>query len=174
MATDVTTHPGTWTIDPVHSSASFVVKHMVVAKFRGHFDDISGQLSDGALNGTVKVASLVVKDENLKGHLLSDDFFAAETYPEITFASSSISVDGDDITVAGELTLKGKSVAISGKGEFSGPGTDIAGSEKIGISLETTVDRTQFGLDWNADLPKGGKALSNDVKVTVELELVQA
>jgi polyisoprenoid-binding protein YceI len=174
MATDVTTLPGTWNLDTVHSSAHFSVKHMVVAKFRGHFDEFGAQLVDGVLTGTVKVDSLVVKDENLKGHLLTDDFFNAEAYPEITFKSTSIDVEGEDVTVQGDLTIKGQTVPVTGKGELSGPGTDIAGSEKLGISLETTVDRTQFGLNWNADLPKGGKALGNDVKVTVDLELVKA
>src|SRR3954470_24123874 len=90
MATDVTTLPGTWNLDTVHSSAGFVVKHMVVAKFRGHFDTIEASLVDGVLTGAVKVDSLVVKDENLKGHLLSPDFFEAEKFPEITFKSTSI------------------------------------------------------------------------------------
>ncbi len=174
MATDVSTLPGTWNIDAVHSSASFVVKHMVVAKFRGHFDTIEATLVVGVLTGAVKVDSLVVKDENLKGHLLSDDFFSADTYPEITFRSTSIAVDGEDVTVQGELTVKGNTLPISGTGEISGPGTDIAGNEKLGISLEATVDRTKLGLEWNADLPKGGKALGNDVKIAVELELVKA
>jgi polyisoprenoid-binding protein YceI len=174
MATDVTTLPGTWNLDTVHSSAGFVVKHMVVAKFRGHFDTIEATLVDGVLTGSVKVDSLVVKDENLKGHLLSPDFFEAEKFPEITFKSTSIAVDGEDVTVEGELTVKGNTVPVTGKGELAGPGTDIAGSEKVGISLEATVDRTKLGLEWNADLPKGGKALGNDVKLAVELELVKA
>jgi polyisoprenoid-binding protein YceI len=174
MATDVTTLPGTWNLDTIHSSAGFVVKHMVVAKFRGHFDTIEATLADGVLTGSVKVDSLVVKDENLKGHLLAPDFFDAETNPVITFKSTSIAVDGEDVTVEGELTVKGHTVAVTGTGELAGPGTDIAGNEKLGISLEATVDRTKLGLEWNADLPKGGKALGNDVKIAVELELVKA
>jgi polyisoprenoid-binding protein YceI len=178
MSTATQEITGTWTVDPIHSSADFSVKHMVVATFRGTFAEIDAKLDTTGdtpvLTGTVPVASVDVKDENLKGHLLADDFFAADQYPTVTFVSDTFERNGEAITVEGDLTVKGVSQRVTGTGTVAGPGTDIAGNEKIGIDIETVVDRTKFGLNWNAELPKGGFALANDVKISVHLELVQA
>jgi polyisoprenoid-binding protein YceI len=169
---------GNWTVDTVHSSASFAVKHMVVATFRGSFGEIDAKLDTTGdvpqLTGVVPVASIEVKDENLKGHLLADDFFSAEQNPTITFVSTSFQRDGDAITVEGDLTVKGVTNRVTGTGSLVGPATDIQGDERIGIDLDTVIDRTAYGLNWNAPLPKGGFALANDVTLTVHLELVQA
>jgi polyisoprenoid-binding protein YceI len=169
---------GTWTLDPTHSSASFAVKHMVVATFRGRFEKIDATLTvteDSArLEGSVDASSIVVKDENLQGHLGSPDFFDLERYPEITFTSTDIRRDGEELTVEGELTIKGHSQRVQGRGTIAGPAVTLGDVNKIGITLDTIIDRTEFGLNWNAPLPKGGFALANDVKLTVELELVQA
>lgn len=170
---------GTYKDDGVHSAATFAVKHMVVSTFRGRFEDFSAELvvgEDGGavLNGTVKADSIVVKDENLAAHLKSPEFFDTERFPEIRFESLQVARDGDDITVEGNLTIKDNTRPVTGKGTISGPGEDIAGNTKLGLQLETVIDRTQFGLNWNAPLPKGGFALSDDVKINVELELVKA
>jgi polyisoprenoid-binding protein YceI len=168
---------GTWTLDSVHSSVGFAVKHMVVATFRSRFERLDAALStvDGQpkLTGTVRVDSIVAKDENLAAHLQSPDFFDAAAYPEITFESTAIRRDGDALTVDGTLTIKGIAQDVVATGAISDPHLDIAGNEKIGITLETTIDRTAHGLDWNAPLPKGGFALANDVHLTVELELAR-
>lgn len=160
---------GTWNFAPVHSSADFSVKYLV-AKFRGGFEDFSAELSGGNLSGSVKVASVKVKDENLVAHLLAPDFFDAEQYPAITFASSSIALDGDVATIEGELTLKGVTQPLNAVGAVNGPTEDFMGNTRLGFTFETTIDRAAFGVDWNADLPKGGKALSNEVTLVVELE----
>ncbi len=178
-ATNATGLPvGTWTLDPTHSSASFAVKHMVVATFRGRFERFAATLSvteDGAdLLGTVEAGSIVVKDPNLQGHLGAPDFFDVEQYPELSFRSSDIRRDGDAVTVNGELTIKGNTHPITATGEIAGPHVNIAGKTGLGLTLETSIDRTQYGLNWNAPLPKGGFALADDVKLTVELELVEA
>lgn len=178
MSTATQPVTGTWTVDPIHSSASFAVKHMVVATFRGSFAEIDAKLDvtgdTPQLTGTVPVASIEVKDENLKGHLLADDFFAADQHPTITFVSTSFERDGEDLTVEGDLTVKGVTQRVVGKGTLVGPATDIQENEKIGVDLDTIVDRTAFGLNWNAPLPKGGVALGNDVTLSIHLELVQA
>jgi polyisoprenoid-binding protein YceI len=170
---------GTWQLDTVHSSAGFAVKHMVVATFRGRFDDFDATLEvaeDGTqkLVGTVDPKSIVVKDENLAGHLQSPDFFDTERYPELRFESTSIRIEGDEAILDGELTIKGNTNPVTARGAYVGPHEDIAGTTKIGLSFETVVDRTLYGLNWNAPLPKGGVALSNEVTLVVELELAKA
>jgi polyisoprenoid-binding protein YceI len=167
---------GTWKLDPVHSSASFAVKHMVVATFRGRFENLDATLTvgedgKGELLGTVDAASIVVKDENLQAHLGSPDFFDTERYPELKFASKAIRRDGEEIVIDGELTIKGHTHAVESRGTITDPHETLGGAVKIGLTLETVIDRTEFGLEWNAPLPKGGFALANDVKLTVELEL---
>jgi polyisoprenoid-binding protein YceI len=169
---------GTWKLDPTHSSASFAVKHMVVATFRGRFENIDATLTvgeDGAgrLEGTVDASSIVVKDENLQAHLGSPDFFDTERYPQLRFSSESIRRDGEELVLDGELTIKDHTHAIEARGTIADPHETLGGAIKIGVTLETVIDRTQFGLEWNAPLPKGGFALANDVKLTVELELAQ-
>jgi polyisoprenoid-binding protein YceI len=180
--TTATTLPiatGTWSIDKVHSHVGFAVKHMVVSTFRGRFEDYDGALTvgdDGAprLEGSVEVDSIVVKDENLAGHLKAPDFFDSENYPQIRFASTVVRVlDSGELEVDGELTVKDRTHNVSARGTITGPHEDIAGNEKIGVELETVVDRREFGLEWNAPLPKGGLAVDNDVKLEVSLELVR-
>jgi polyisoprenoid-binding protein YceI len=171
--------PGTWKIDTVHSHVGFAVKHMVVSTFRGRFEEYDGALStdaDGAprLEGTVNVDSLVVKDENLSAHLKSPEFFDSERYPQIRFASDALALSEDgEVEVEGQLTIKDHTHRVTGRGSVTGPHADIAGNDKIGVELEAVIDRREFGLEWNAPLPKGGFALENDVKLQVSLELVR-
>ena len=170
---------GTWTVDPTHSSASFAVKHMVVATFRGRFEQFDATLTvdengEAKLVGTVNADSIVVKDENLAGHLKSPDFFDTEQYPEIRYVSRSIRRDGDELIVDGDLTIKGNTHAVEARGTITDPAVTLGDVEKLGATLEATIDRTKFGLNWNAPLPKGGFALADDVKLTVELELAKA
>jgi polyisoprenoid-binding protein YceI len=168
---------GTYRLDKVHSSAGFAVKHMVVATFRGSFDDFDATLvvdeqGTARLTGVVQAASLEVKDENLKGHLGAPDFFDLERYPEIRFESTGFRLDGaESVTVDGDLTIKDQTHRVEGRGTIAGPAVDLGDNTKVGLTLETVVDRTRYGLNWNAPLPKGGVALANDVKLTVELEL---
>jgi polyisoprenoid-binding protein YceI len=164
---------GSWTLNPTHSSAEFSIKYLV-AKFRGSFGDVSATLQDGVLSGAAEVTSVSVKDQNLIGHLQSPEFFDAERHPEITFRSTAIEVHGDHVELDGEMTIKGNTRQIQATGTIEGPTEDFMGNTKIGLALETVIDRTEFGLNWNADLPKGGKALSDQVVLSVELEFVRA
>jgi polyisoprenoid-binding protein YceI len=165
---------GRWTVDPVHSVAGFSVRHMMVGTFRGEFAEIDATLTDGKLVGRVKVSSLNLKDERLAGHLLSPDFFDAERYPEIVYQSSSLAVEDGVLKSEGTLTVKGNAVPVIATGRIAGPVVTLGEIEKIGIDLETTVDREQVGLRYNAPLPKGGVVLGNDVTITVTLELALA
>lgn len=167
---------GTWVIDPVHSSASFAVRHMGIGTFTGRFGDVRAQLSDGRLDGSVRVESVDVPDENLTAHLLAPDFFDAERHPEITFVSSSLRVDEDRLVLEGDLTIKGHTERVVAVGSLHGPTEAVAEMglpEKVGIDLATTVDRTLFGLDWNAPLPGGRRMLEDDVTLTVQLQLAR-
>ena len=168
---------GTYTSDPVHSTTGFAVKHML-ATFRGSFAAFDATLTveeDGRakLVGSVPVDTVVVKDENLVAHLQSPEFFDAEQYPRISFESTDIATDGPNVTVTGDLTLKGHTERVTAQGSLVGPTEDPFGNTKIGLQLETVDDRTKFGLNWNAPLPKGGFMLANDVTLTVDLELAQ-
>jgi polyisoprenoid-binding protein YceI len=161
----------------VHSSVGFAVKHMVVATFRGAFTDFGATLGndDGEprLYGAVRADSVDVRDPQLNGHLLSPDFFDTERYPEITFTSSEIDVHEGELVVRGKLTIKGTTKEVEARGSIVGPIEHPAGGERIGIDLETVVDRTEFGLNWNAPVPSGGVAVQNDVTLTVHLELAK-
>ena len=168
---------GTYTSDPVHSTTGFAVKHML-ATFRGSFAAFDAQLTVGedgraGLVGSVPVDSVVVKDENLVAHLQSPEFFDAEQHPEIRFEATDIAVDGPVVTVIGDLTIKGHTERVTAEGSIVGPIDDPFGNTKLGLQLETVVDRTKFGLNWNAPLPKGGFMLANDVTLSVDLELLQ-
>jgi polyisoprenoid-binding protein YceI len=178
VATEQNITAGTWNIDKVHSHVGFAVKHMVVATFRGRFEEYDGALTVGEdgeprLEGAVDVDSIVVKDENLAGHLKAPDFFDSERYPKIQFRSSAVRLRGGELEVEGQLTIKDRTHDVTARGTITGPHEDIAGNEKVGIELETVVDRREFGLEWNAPLPKGGVAVENDVKLEVSLELVR-
>jgi polyisoprenoid-binding protein YceI len=115
----------------------------------------------------------VVKDENLAAHLQSPEFFDAEQHPEVTFRSTEFVVDeAGNARVTGDLTIKGHTERVVAEGPVVGPIEDPFGNTKLGLQLETVVDRTKFGLNWNAPLPKGGFMLADDVKLTVDLELL--
>ena len=178
MTTATAIPAGTYTSDGVHSSAGFAVKHML-ATFRGSFATINATVSvdeNGAatLTGSVPVDSVVVKDENLVAHLQSPEFFDAEQYPEIRFDSVDLAIDGPAATLSGDLTIKGHTERITAEGSVVGPIEDPFGNTKLGLQFETVVDRTKFGLNWNAPLPKGGFMLANDVTLSVDLELLQS
>ncbi len=145
---------------------------------QGEFHEIGAELTvDGeraSLEGTTKVASVDVKDENLSAHLQSPDFFDAERHPELRFAAQDIRLDGDGkIAVEGELTIKGVTKPVAVTGTVTGPIADPYGNDRIGLNLTTSVDRTDFGVDWNQPLPSGEPSLANDVTILAELQFVK-
>ena len=161
---------GTWQLDPVHSSIGFEVPYMG-GTFRGQFRDVEATIADGDVSGSAKVASVDVKDENLTAHLQSPEFFDVERYPELRFASTEID-GGEELTIGGEITIKGVTQPVELTGRATEPLTDAYGRERFGLTLETTVDRTAFGLNWNLPLPSGEPALANDVTLVAELFFV--
>jgi polyisoprenoid-binding protein YceI len=167
---------GTWQSDPVHSHVGFSVRH-VVGTFRGSFNEFAATLTDASgeavLTGRAPVASVQVSEENLYGHLQSPEFFDAEQHPEIRFESSKISREDDQVVVDGELNIRGVSRPVAARGEISGPAVGPDGAEKLGIDLEAKVDRHDYGIDWQMDLPDGGKTLGDEITLTVHLELAK-
>ena len=150
-------------MSPAHS------RHSGVSLFRGRVTDFDAELVDGTLRGSAGVAGVTVDDENLQAHLLSPDFFDAERFPRVSFTSAAIRRDGDAVTVEGELEIRGATQPVTLAGQIAGPV-----GEKIGLTLETVIDRTSFGMNWNMELPSGGFILDNEVRLTADLELKQA
>ena len=168
---------GTYVVDPVHSSIGFAVVHNGVSTFRSGFRGYEARLTGGdaaRLEGSVEVASIDIAEEQLKGHLLSPDFFDAERYPQLRFSSTELSVEEDgSLRLRGELEIKGEKREVEASGRFAQLGADLGGNARVGLSLAATVDRRSFGLDWNAELPSGGEVLDYEVSIAVELELVE-
>ena len=163
---------GTWTLDKTHSSVSYAVRHSGVSLFKGGLTDFDAVLEDRALRGSADVASITVQDENLEGHLLSPDFFDAERFPHVSFASTDTRREGDGIVVDGELEIRGVKQPITLTGTIAGPVAGPAG-DRIGLHLDTVIDRTSFGMTWNMELPAGGSILDNEVTLTADLELAK-
>ena len=163
---------GTWNADPVHSTVGFAIDYMA-GTFQGTFSQVESPIADGELYGTAQVSSIQVKDPNLEAHLQSPDFFDAERHPELTFRSREITGDGDELSIAGELTMKGQTQPVEIRGHVTEPIQDPFGNERFGLKLETTVDRTAFGISWNNPLPTGDPALSNEVTIIADLQYVR-
>jgi polyisoprenoid-binding protein YceI len=167
---------GTWELDPVHSTIAFEVDYLAGA-FHGQFREVAAKLvAEGdtpVLIGSAKVASVDVKDENLAAHIQSPDFFDAERHPELSFESSDLERAGDQITVRGGITIKGVEKPVELSGTISEPITDPYGRERFALKLDTTVDRTEFGVNWNVPLPDGKPALADEVKLAAELQFVK-
>lgn len=167
---------GTWAVDPVHSNIAFAVTHNGVTTFRSGFEKYDARLTGGEqprLEGTVEVESIQIDEEMLKGHLLSPEFFDTQRFPQLRFTSSEFSVGEDgSLKVRGELEIHGETREVEANGRFGQLGGDLAGKARVGLSIEATVDRRDFGLDWQAELPSGGEVLDYAVTINVDLELV--
>lgn len=167
---------GTWSIDAVHSSASFEVEHNGFSLFRTSFRELDAKLTSTdelKLEGAVPVESIDVTQPDFRAHLLSPEFFDSARHPNIEFSSDDLTVTDNEVTLRGELTLAGKSNPVEAVGAFRGPLTDPMGGERVAISLKATVNRHEYGIGWNMDLPNGEKVLGDDVTLLVELELVK-
>ena len=167
---------GTWSLDPVHSTIGFEIDYLVGA-FRGQFDEVAATLVDDGettrLVGSAPVAGIAVKDENLEAHLQTPDFFDAERHPRLSFESTDIGGSSTDVTVRGEITIKGVTRPVELTGTLTPPAADPYGSERLGLRLAAALNRHDFGIDWNVPLPDGRPALADEVKLTAELYFVR-
>ena len=166
---------GTWQADQVHSTAGFRVKHFGVSTFRAGFGQIdatyTGDGDDAKLVGVVPVESISITQPDFRGHILAEDFFDVANHPELRFESTSIRREGDGIHVDGELTIKGITKPITAHGTASEPGQDPFGGERFALEISAELDRRDFALNWQAELPGGKLALDYPVTLEVVLEL---
>ncbi|KQQ90727.1 YceI family protein [Pseudarthrobacter sp. SL88] len=171
--------PGTWTLDMSHSEIGFSVRHAGISKVRGRFTQaeaearVGDSLQDSSLRATVATASFDSGDANRDGHVKGEDFFDVEKYPEMTFRGTSITGDGEDYTLTGDLTIKGVTQPVELEVEFTGVAVDPFGATRAGFSAETEISRKAFGLTWNAALEAGGVLVSDKVKINLEAALVK-
>ncbi|MFT3853950.1 MAG: YceI family protein [Ilumatobacteraceae bacterium] len=172
--------PGTWNVDAVHSNVAFSVRHLVVAKTRGRFGTFSGVITiaedplQSKVEAMVETRSVDTGDEGRDDHLRAGDFLEVEAHPTMTFVSTSITPDGGDYSLSGDLTIKGVTKPVTWELEFNGVATDPWGGTRAGFSAETEVNRKDWGLDYNAVLEAGGVLIGEKVKLSLEIEAVKA
>jgi polyisoprenoid-binding protein YceI len=165
---------GTYDVDAVHSSVGFAIKHNGISTFRGQFEQVGAKLEDGVLTGVAQVESIKTAIPDLKQHLLSPDFFNASETPTVEFRSTDIRIAGDgDAELDGELMIRGVTNPVTAKGRIA-RGENVTGAEVVGFDLEAQIDRRDYGLNWQAQLPSGGDVLAWDVVLEVHLELIEA
>ncbi len=170
---------GTWVIDPTHSSVGFSVRHLMISKVKGTFDQFEATFVTGEnpldtkVSAVAQVASINTNEENRDGHLRTNDFFEAETHPTISFESTGVKVkdaaEGEYI-VTGNLTIKGVTKSVDFDFEFGGFATDPYGNYKAAATAEAEINRNDFGLTWNAPLETGGVLVGEKVKITIDLQ----
>jgi polyisoprenoid-binding protein YceI len=169
---------GTWTVDPVHSEVSFVVRHMMVSKVRGRFDKFSGTIVtagdplQSTVTAIVDLSSVNTGAPDRDNHIRSGDFFEVEKHPEMTFQSTGVRLGGDGFLLDGDLSLRGVTRLVTFRLEVNGFGPDAYGGTRAGFSATTEINRNDWGVSYNGPIPGGGVAISDKVTITLEIEAV--
>ena len=169
---------GTWDIDASHSVIGFSVRHMMVSKVKGRFDQFTGELvtaerfEDSSVSTTIDATSISTGNDQRDGHIKSADFFEVETHPEWTFRSTGIAAKGDDFVLAGDLSIKGNTKPVELTLEVNGFGPDAWGGTRVGFTATTTINRSDFGVDISLPLDGGGVGVSEKVGIELEIEAV--
>ncbi|MCW2949969.1 MAG: YceI family protein [Thermoleophilia bacterium] len=177
-ATKIST--GTWTLDPVHSSVAFRVHHFGLTWLRGGFEDFSltatvDETGAVQLEGSTQVETINFTNPQLKGHLLSPDFFDAQLYPTLTFSSTNVELaDDGSATVVADLTLKGTTKSVILTGTWAPPTEGLGGDTRFGLELSGAIDRNDFGISWAAQLANGADVVAPKVKLEGQFELVKS
>ena len=172
--------PGTWTIDPSHTTLGFTARHLVVAKVRGRFGAVTGDITIAAdhlassVNATIEMASVDTGDAGRDEHLRGADFFDVEQFPTMTFTSTRVTGSGSDYTLTGDLTIKGVTKSVSLDLEFDGVSGDPWGGTRAGFTATGEIDRRDWGLEWNVALDTGGVLVGENVKLQLDIEAVKA
>jgi polyisoprenoid-binding protein YceI len=175
-ATELST--GTWAIDPVHSSISFSVRHLMVSRVRGTFESFSGAVvvaEDGtpSVKAEIAVDSLHTGNDQRDGHLKSADFFDSEKYPTATFVSTGVRANGDDYVLDGDFTIKGVTKPIELKLEFNGVNPGMGHGEVAGFEASVVLNRKDFGIDIDMPLETGGAVVGDKVTITLSIEALK-
>lgn len=170
----------TWTVDPSHTLVEFSVRHMMVTTVKGRFTDVKATIhnfetdpSHASLDVEIATASLTTGDDGRDNHLRSADFFEVETYPTVTFKSSRVEGNGDEFKVTGDLTLHGVTKEVTLDVTFHGTGTNPWGKTVAGFAAETKINRKDFGLNWNVGLEAGGVLVSDQIKISIDAQVVK-
>jgi polyisoprenoid-binding protein YceI len=169
---------GTWSIDPVHSDVSFYVRHMMVSKVRGEFTEFDAVLTtapnplDSHVEATIKLDSISTRNEQRDNHIRSADFFEVDLYPEMTYTSTGVRYDGDQIVVDGELTLKGTTRSVPLSVELSGFGPDAFGGTRAGFSASATINRKDFDVNFQMPMEGGGVVIGDKITISIDAEFV--
>ena len=171
----------TYTIDPAHSGAGFKIRHLMIAYIRGGFSGVTGDVvfdpanpANSKVNATIDANSLLTHDVKRDAHVKGADFLDTANHPTITFVSKSVVADGkNQWKVQGDLTLRGVTKPLELTGELAENGEDPWGNQRIGLELSATIDRRDFGLDWNQTLPNGNLLVANEVKLLVSVSAVK-
>jgi polyisoprenoid-binding protein YceI len=176
VATDLST--GTWTIDPVHSSIGFSVRHLVVSKVRGTFGTFSGAIvvaEDGTPSVSAEIAIDSVNSGNAQRdeHVKSADFFDAEKYPTATFVSTGVRADGDGYVVDGDFTLKGVTKPVALALEFNGVNPGMGHGQVAGFEASVVLNRKDFGIDIEMPLETGGAVVGDKITIVLEIEALK-
>ena len=171
--------PGTYVIDGSHSNVTFSVRHMMVAKVRGEIEGLEGTIvlaenpEESSITATVDPSTINTKNADRDQHLRSNDFFAIDEHPEWTFVSTGGRIEGDDLYVDGDLTLRGVTKRVALLVEFGGIGPDTWGNTRAGASARTRIKRSDFGISWNVAIETGGVMLSDEVDIEIEISAIQ-
>ena len=171
-----------WNIDPAHTEVGFSVKHLMISTVRGRFADVRGtitldetDLASSSVEAEIATASIDTRQEQRDVHLRSPDFFEVERFPTITFRSRSVQpAKGDRLRVTGELTIRGVTREVELEVTDEGRGKDPWGGDRLAFSATTTIDRRDFGLTWNQALETGGVLVSNEIKISIDVQAVKA
>lgn len=171
---------GTYTIDASHSQIGFTARHLMVTKVRGAFNEFSGgglidfeTPSNSKVELKIQSASIDTRNADRDGHLKSNDFFDMENHPEITFVSTSAVKNGDAYAVTGDLTIKGVTKPVTVQFDFTGTNVDPWGNTRVGFEGKTTIDRTEWGVNWNTALEAGGVLVSEKINLEFELSAIR-
>jgi polyisoprenoid-binding protein YceI len=171
-----------WVLDPAHSSVDFSVRHMMIANVKGTFQNFTAEieadpadLTTANIEFTVETASVDTRNKDRDGHLVSADFFDVENHPKMTFKATNIEkTDEGEYNVTGDLTLRGVTKQETFAVSFEGQGKDPWGNEKAGFSATGTLNRSDYGLVWNAALETGGVLVGDKVKINLQIQAAKA
>jgi polyisoprenoid-binding protein YceI len=170
---------GTWAVDPGHTTVGFIARHMMVSKVRGHFDDISAEIEIGddplesKLSAVVQMASIDTGNADRDNHLRTNDFFDIDSYPTMSLRSTGFERAGDDFVMHADLTIRGVTRSVDFDLEFGGTNQDPWGGTRAGFTATATVNRKDFGIEWNTALETGGVLVGDKVKIELDVQLVR-